>query len=204
MVSWSYDTKYSKVPNVDIKVFNIVGYFISITSSSILMMFDFNIGYLQNRAICNNVNFDQDLITCQANDADIKAIMMHFNYCYVQYWYWITSTLISEHNTSISNSLDFPKPAGLQRPGTQQAAGYKPKGVIQWLFLSNVATMLLSPMALPRSGGAAWGQDNGNCLLARLAYRSFFKFDHIQVELEGFLATTVTISLKAGDRDIDI
>ncbi len=51
--------------------------------------------------------------------------------------------------------------------GTRQAAwGYKQKGVIQRLFPSNVATMLLRPMAQPHLGGAAWGQDNGN--------RSFF------------------------------
>ena len=40
-----------------------------------------------------------------------------------------------------SNSLVFPRPAG-PRPETRPA-GYKPKGVIQRLFPSNVATMLL-------------------------------------------------------------
>jgi hypothetical protein len=40
-----------------------------------------------------------------------------------------------------SNSLEFPKPAG-PYPETR-LAGYKPKGVIQRLFPSNVATMLL-------------------------------------------------------------
>ncbi len=44
-----------------------------------------------------------------------------------------------------SNSLDFPRPAG-PRPETQPA-GYKPKGVIQRLFPSNLATMLLRPMS---------------------------------------------------------
>ncbi len=53
----------------------------------------------------------------------------------------------------ISNSLEFPKPAG-PCPETRLAR-YKQKGIIQRLFPSNVATMLLRPMAPPRSGGAA-------------------------------------------------
>ncbi len=52
-----------------------------------------------------------------------------------------------------SNSLGFPKPAG-PRPETR-LAGYKLNPVIQRLFPSNVATMLLRPTAPPRRGRAA-------------------------------------------------
>ncbi len=67
--------------------------------------------------------------------------------------------------------MDFPKPVG-PRPGTL-LAGYKPKGVLLRLFPSNVATMLLRPMAQHGCRCcAALGQDNGKCSffsLARLA-----------------------------------
>jgi hypothetical protein len=69
----------------------------------------------------------------------------------------VTATVTDQaHRVSLRvplNSLDFPRPAG-PRPETR-LAGYKPKGVIQRLFPSNVATMLLRPMAPPRRGGAA-------------------------------------------------
>jgi hypothetical protein len=70
-------------------------------------------------------------------------------------------------NMHSSNSLNFSKPAW-QRPGTL-LTGYKLKGVIHRLSPSNVATMLLRPMAPPRSSGAAWGQDSGNCSFFSLA-----------------------------------
>jgi hypothetical protein len=60
-----------------------------------------------------------------------------------------------------SNSLGrgFPKPAG-PRPETL-LAGYKLISVIHRLFPSNVAMMLLRPMAPPRRGGAPEGRTMG-------------------------------------------
>ncbi len=79
---------------------------------------------------------------------------------------FLESKILGQNNTTwfhgisliytMSNSLDFSKPAGTL------PAGHKPKGVIQRLFHSNVTTMLLRPMAPPRRCGTAWGQDNGN------------------------------------------
>ncbi len=72
--------------------------------------------------------------------------------------------------TWICNSLDLPMPAG-PHPG-MLLAGSKPQGVIQWLFPSNVATML--PMAQPCRGSGRVAPPKGRTMgnvhfFARLA-----------------------------------